>query len=57
MGWSAKTAGATKKVKESNDTDSALPETSTTTGKPKKPIDKKIEGKKITSPEAKKFLP
>jgi hypothetical protein len=52
MGWDAKTAAATRDVKEINDTG-----ISSTTGKPKKPIDKKIEDKKVTSPDAKKFLP
>lgn len=58
MGWDANTAKATQGVKTINDSGSEPPGSgSSTTDKPKKTIDKKIEDKKVTSPDAKKFLP
>ena len=69
MGWDAKTAEGTKKVKEINESDlkkegkpektglGSAGDDSTSTGKAKKPIDKRIEDKKVTSSDAKKFLP
>ena len=61
LGWDAKTAAATKQVKASNDSDtnqdSSPDSDSGKPGKPKKGSDKKIEDRKVTSPDAKKFLP
>ena len=49
LGWEAKTADAAKEL-GSPGKDGADP-------KKKKPADKKLDGKKATSPDAKKFLP
>lgn len=52
LGWDAKTARAVQGVKEANGPGSK------TGGDPKQFLpDKKIEDKKVTSPDAKKFLP
>lgn len=63
-GWDAKTAEATKKVKEINDSDTKVAKkqgsdrkSSTPVSETKQKDDKKIEDRKATSPDAKRFLP
>jgi hypothetical protein len=62
MGWSAENAKATERIengdKEPKDGESNKPDESSTTSKEvKKVLDKKIESKKVTSDDARKFLP